>query len=284
MRNLFCDHNDLRNEADVEQNFARRLIEALGYSDKAIRPKAALEELSIGSVGVAESHRPDFAMKAAGHIRWVLEAKAPTERLGKHFRQANGYCEAINDSYAGRGPVRFFVLTNGLETRVYEPGDDKPIISLPFNQVVKGNVEYRRLTNTLRPAAFVSTRGRPANQHTIRLSKPSIPEVNHVFAKCHQHIHQSDKISQAKGFEEFVKLITLKLLSDKAIRDSYPGLLVERRFDHPADDVQFSLRWIERHEQATPKSGCFHPFQAFYGRCGDADCYTCKKAFLRQGR
>ncbi len=85
-QNLFCDHSDLRNEADVEQNFARRLIEALGYSDTAIRPKAALEELSIGEVGEAEWHRPDFAMKAAGHIRWMLEAKAPTEQLGRHFK------------------------------------------------------------------------------------------------------------------------------------------------------------------------------------------------------
>ena len=60
-----------------EQNFARRLIEALGYSDKNIRPKAALEELAVSRVGEAGLHRPDFAMKSEGHIRWVLEAKSP---------------------------------------------------------------------------------------------------------------------------------------------------------------------------------------------------------------
>ena len=69
------------------------------------------------------------------------------------------------------------------------------------------------------------TRGRRAlalaDADTIHFTKPSIAEVNHVFAKCHQHIHQSDKISQAKGFEEFVKLITLKLLSDKSIKETY---------------------------------------------------------------
>ena len=250
-RNLFCDHSDLRNEADVEQNFARRLIEALGYSDKAIRPKAALEELSIGEVGEAELHRPDFAMKAAGHIRWVFEAKAPTEQLGRHFKQADGYCEALNNSYASGGPVRFFVLSNGLETNIYEPGKEQPVLALGFKQFVEGNTNYRRLKEMLQPMAFSKSRSKPETQKTIHFSKPSIAEVNHVFAKCHQHIHQSDKISQAKGFEEFVKLITLKLLSDKAIRESYPGLFVERQFDHPAEEVEFSLRWVEAHEAST---------------------------------
>ena len=251
-RNLFCDHSDLRNEADVEQNFARRLIEALGYSDKAIRPKAALEELSIGDVGEAELHRPDFAMKAAGHIRWVLEAKAPTENLGRHFKQADGYCEALNNSYASGGPVKFFMLSNGLETNIYEPGKEKPAFTLGFKQFVDGNTNYRRLKEMLQPTAFSKSRSKSETKKTIHFSKPSIAEVNHVFAKCHQHIHQSDKISQAKGFEEFVKLITLKLLSDKAIRESYPGLVVERQFDHPAEEVEFSLRWVEGHEASTP--------------------------------
>lgn len=49
-----------------------------------------------------------------------------------------------------------------------------------------------------------------------------------------------------------MKLITLKLLSDKAIRESHPGLFVERQFDHPADEVEFSIRWVEAHEASTP--------------------------------
>ena len=132
MRNLFCDHSDLRNEADVEQNFARRLIEALGYSDKAIRPKEALETLSIGDMGDTGRHRPDFAMKVAGHIRWVFEVKSPGEPVDKHFGQASGYCEAINTSYSAAGPVRFFVLSNGIETKIFEMGRTQPILTLGF--------------------------------------------------------------------------------------------------------------------------------------------------------
>jgi len=33
IKNQFCQLADLKNEADVEQSFARRLIEFLGYED-----------------------------------------------------------------------------------------------------------------------------------------------------------------------------------------------------------------------------------------------------------
>ena len=249
--NIFCNRSDLRNEADVEQNFARRLIESLGYADKAIRPKAALEELSIGPLDGLEKYRPDFAIKASAHIRWILEAKAPRERLDNHFGQAQGYCEAINNSYANKeNPVRYFILTNGVETKIYEAGTTAPVLTLGFEHFVENNTGYRSLKAMLRPGIF-SGNATPADADVIHFVKPSIREVNHVFAKCHQHIHQSDHISQAKGFEEFVKLITLKLLSDKKVKDAYPGVLAEKRFDYPSDAVTFSLHWVKNHEQST---------------------------------
>ena len=283
MRNLFCDHGDLRNEADVEQNFARRLIEALGYSDRAIRPKAALEELTVGNVGEAERHRPDFAVKAAGHIRWILEAKAPGERLARHLGQANGYVEAINSSYPSAAPVRYFVLTNGIETNLHEPGVKSPILSLGFKHFVEGNADYQKLAEILRPSAFVNTSPGHANRPNIMFSKPTIAEVTSVFAKCHQHIHQSDKISQAKGFEEFVKLITLKLLSDKAVRDAYPGLSVERWFDHPAEEVEFSLGWIAAHEKSTPNPVDSILFKRFMDKVETQIALQVRKRFFEKG-
>ena len=281
MRNLFCDHSALRNEADVEQNFARRLIEALGYSDKAIRPKAALEELAVGDVGAAERHRPDFAMKVGGHIRWILEAKAPKERLEHHVRQPRDYAAAINDAYATTAPVRFFLLTKGLDTELYEVGREEPILLLGFHQFAESNPDYRRLTEMLRPSSF----GKPAStaEHTIRLSKPTIPEVTSVFARCHQQIYQSDKISQAKGFEEFVKLITLKLLSDKAVRDAYPGLSAERWFEHPADEVEFSLRWIAAQERHTSNPVDSILFQRFMKDVEREIALKVRKRFFDEG-
>ena len=252
MRNLFCEDSDLRNEEDVVQNFARRFIEALGYSDRDIRPKTSLEHLSLRSVGEDIHHRPDFAMKSGGHIRWVMEAKHPEERLERHFGQANGYCESLNSSYTRQKPVRWVVLTNGTETDLHRPGDPTPVLSLHFTDFTEGNPKYEELVNWLRPDVFRESGYAPTGEETIHFRKPSIAEVNYIFTKCHQHIHQSDHISQAAGFVEFVKLITLKLLSDRNIKELHPGLVAEREFDHPANEVTFSLNWLRTHEVSTP--------------------------------
>ena len=205
----------------------------------------------MGSSGAPRLHRPDFAVKAAGHIRWILEAKAPGESLDKHFGQAHDYCKAINGSYSRAKPVQYFLLTNGLETRIFEAEARDAVLTLTFQQCVDGNPNFRDLQDRLRPDAF--NRGAiPATADTIHFVKPSFAEVNHVFARCHRLIHQSDHISQAKGFEEFVKLVTLKLLSDKEVRENFPGVFAEKRFDHPAANVTSSLRWIKQHEFSAP--------------------------------
>ena len=114
--------------------------------------------------------------------------------------------------------------------------NEHPYCQLDFQHFVDDNPDYRALRDRLQPQAFGRVRSDGGTQtQRIRFRKPTIPEVNHVFARCHQHIHQSDKISQAKGFEEFVKLITLKLLSDKAVKEACPGLVAERWFDFPAE-------------------------------------------------
>ena len=172
--------------------------------------------------------------------------------MDDHFDQPKGYCDAINNSYhPGLGPVRFFVLTNGLETRLFEIGRTVPTLTLAFHQFANNSPDYAQFLLLLDPGSF-QTHIPLSQVDTITFTKPSIAEVNHVFAQCHQHIHQSDHISQGRGFEEFVKLIALKLTSDKEVRDAYPGAIAEKQFEHAAKGVKFSLRWVTDHEASTP--------------------------------
>ena len=250
-QNLFCNINDLDNESDVEQAFARRLLESLDYPDRAIRTKATLEHLSVGKA-VGDLHKPDFALKSGGHLRWILEAKHPNENLANHVDQARGYCDAINAPYAPPGPVVYFVLTNAKTTNLYRVADAEPLLSLDFDAFAVGNDRYEAFVQRMRADAFTAPSSFDAASDMLCFTKPGIAEVNAVFTKCHQRIYESDHISQAAGFVEFVKLITLKLLSDKKIRDKYPGLVAERRFEHPADEVSFSVRWINTQSTANP--------------------------------
>ncbi len=45
MQNKYCAYDALRNEADVEQTFVRRMLEDLGFNDREIRPKDSLRRL-----------------------------------------------------------------------------------------------------------------------------------------------------------------------------------------------------------------------------------------------
>lgn len=281
MRNLFCDIRDLANESDVEQSFARRLLEQLGYPDRSIRTKATLERLSSGKL-TGDSHKPDFALKAAGHIRWVLEAKHPSENPWSHVGQARGYCNAINRAYSRRSPVKYFAVTNGRETLVYRHMDAEPFLVLQFADFVEGNPGYEKLVEVLHADTFTAGYPKPAAA-TLRFTKPSIAEVNAVFAKCHQYIHQSDHISQAAGFVEFVKLITLKLLSDKDIKGAYPGLVAERRFEFPADKVDFSVRWVNTHEEVTANPVNSILFRNFMGDVEKQIAKKIRKRFFGKG-
>ncbi len=88
-----------------------------------------------------------------------------------------------------------------------------------------------------------------ASLDTIAMQRPTIADVNAAFTWCHQHIYRKDNISQSDAFSEFVKLISLKLLSDRRIRDNHPEVLERDEFEIPSGEVQFSHAWIEANEQ-----------------------------------
>jgi type I restriction enzyme M protein len=153
--NDFCRLDDLKNEADVEQSFMRRLLESLGYGDNAIRPKDSLTTLTVGGMrGQSANYRPDFAIKAGLQVRWIVEAKAPGENLDKHIWQPRGYCTLLNGEYRDDNPVKYFILSNGAKTRLYQWDVNEPLLELSFAEFVDGNVSFAKLKKFLSPVAF----------------------------------------------------------------------------------------------------------------------------------
>lgn len=251
--NLFCDSHNLHNEADVEQIFLRRFIEYLGYADTEIRPQDTLTKLTVGEVRGREAlYRPDFAIKKGKHVRWIVEAKSPETRLDDYIWQPRGYCTLLNGQYRNENPVEYFLLSNGLLTRLYQWDVTEPLLELRFDDFLQDNAKFASLVSYLSSKSFdivsdVTIRG---NVH--KLSKKSLDDVNTAFAWCHQEIYKKDNISQAAAFTEFVKVIFLKLLSDREIRDKYPSAVAEEEIEVPAEEVKFSSRWIIDQEQNTP--------------------------------
>lgn len=252
--NSYCALSDLSNEADVETFFVSPLIlSGLGYNKKQLQLKKSIEELKVSRGRRKVLYRPDFAAKVGKHIRWICDAKTPTEDLDDWLGQCMSYCHEINSRYpAGENPVEFFVLTNGLRTRVYKWDSNTPILELKFSDFLKGNKKFELLKSMLAPTVFQSlTKKAPAGE-TLTLRKKTANDLNADFAWCHDQIHKKDALSYTAAFMEFVKLIFLKLLSDKELHRKYPELGTPGQESiqvlNPAIEVPFSLARIASSE------------------------------------
>src|SRR5690606_32341488 len=159
MRNKYCSYDSLHNEADVEQNFVRRMLEDLGYDDREIQPKDSLRVLTVGGIrGKREAlYRPDFALVVDGMVRCVIEAKEPGTNLDDHEWQVRAYAVLLNGETTGERPVRHYVLTNGTETRVYHSDRNKPLFTLPFTSFEEGTAMYDEYCGLLTRHSIVTT-------------------------------------------------------------------------------------------------------------------------------
>jgi type I restriction enzyme M protein len=265
--NKFCEARNLSNEAAVEQFFVSRLLIDLGYRDHQIKPKTSLQELVV-SLGVRRlKYKPDYALQVGHHIRWILDAKSPSESLEDHIEQCSGYCLALNRGYGTENPVGYFVLTNGSTTRVYVWDRSDPVLDLSFEDFRDGNPRYQQFQELLRPEQFSSPLaiGQPSGPTHI-LRKREISEVNADFAWCHQFIYRKDNLSQSAAFVEFVKLVFLKLLSDREIHEKHQEFAPLSEMTLPASEVRFSKRWIEERESDHPNPIDALQFQALVQR------------------
>ncbi|MEU0269850.1 N-6 DNA methylase [Nocardioides sp. NPDC006303] len=244
---------DLSNEATVEQFFVARLLKDLGYKDSQIKPKATIAELKVSKGRKSEMWRPDYAITVGTKVRWICEAKSVEENLDDWVGQSQSYCLALNSSQADN-PVEFFMLTNGVTTRVYRWDDASPVAEASFGDFVEGNQAYAAIRALLAPDAFKATpKSAPVAKGEHILRRRSVSDLNADFAWAHRLIYKRDNLSYNAAFMEFVKVIFLKLNSDReAHADPNARVLDDQSTVVPAESVKFSSAWINSREEDTP--------------------------------
>lgn len=247
MKNKFTEARLLTNEASVEDLFAGRLIRDLGYSDEDIDHKQSITPLEVRLGSKKVRYAPDYVLKVAKKPRVVIDAKGPNENILDWVGQCVSYCATINRADRNENPIRYFILTNGLKTMAFDLDHGEPLVTVEFEQCVDGDPTYERLKALVKPSGVVVPVITPGMEHPFRRYR--IEEINAALAWCHQHIYKKDALSQAAGFEEFVKIIFLKLLSDRQVRDKFGALVEQDEFSVPKDTVKFSRAWIEAREE-----------------------------------
>ena len=251
--NKYCRATDLTNEASVETFFVNRLLTDLKYRDSEIKTKRAIQELRVPRGRQSELYRPDYLLMTGSSPRWLIDAKATGERIENFTNQCAGYALQINRKYVDR-PVRYYMLTNGLLTRVYVWDQEEAVLSLRFGDFANGNTKFQTLRKLL--GADVVRVGWPNQAPRIAthpLSRPNMDVVKKAFLRCHQIIWKSEKMGKQAAFVEFAKLLFVKLWEDRRLRDT-PALMamIGKGEPLPAKDVKFSTRWIKEQEKNSP--------------------------------
>ena len=139
--NKYCRSTDLSNEASVEAFFVNRLLADLGYQDREIRTKKSIQELRVPKGRKKELYKPDYLLVCKGAPRWLIDAKSVAERIEDYTYQCAGYALQINRKEETR-PLHYYMLTNGLLTRVYVWDQEEAILSLRFGDFVDGNKKF----------------------------------------------------------------------------------------------------------------------------------------------
>jgi len=121
-------------EDSVREDIIIRILVGLGYAatgaNRIIRSKKLQHPfVTIGSHTKKITLIPDYVLEVENKYAWILEAKAPTEKIidSKHVEQAYSY--AIHNEIR----VPYFALCNGREFVLYHVSKPKPVVH--FNTI-----------------------------------------------------------------------------------------------------------------------------------------------------
>ncbi len=149
------DFKTIANDPDFKEDSVREvvilpIIKELGYTQENIVRSKTLQHpfLKIGSKKRPINLVPDYALKVENNFAWVLDAKAPSQKIINTDNVEQVY------SYATHPEIRsnYFTLCNGLEFSVYRTADtDKPILFFELEDIEE---HWQDLKLLLAPTSF----------------------------------------------------------------------------------------------------------------------------------
>ena len=239
--NKFCSLSDLTNEATVETRIVDPLLDDLGYPYQDIRLKTSISELAVGKGHKKVLYKPDYVLTTDGVPTIVLDAKSPKESLETWESQCSSYCLEINRLF-DYNPVTQFVLTNGIETRVYKWDKKKAILILSFSDLVDSSHTFLCLHKLLsRESTKHSAKSakEEIDKQDFDLKEITLDELQDKFQRMHRIIWQSEKKGPSAAFEELMKIVFVKIEKDRQLRK-----ILGKGSKPKYRDVIFSTHWV----------------------------------------
>ena len=243
-KNKFCKKENLNNEDSVENFFLDRLIRDLKFKDDNIKTKQSIKQLTISQGRRKEAYKPDYVLYKDKKPIIIIEAKATNEDVDNFIYQGAGYCLLLNQTYKGENPLQFFILSNGLITKVFKWDEDKPLMILKFEDFVDKSEKYNKFLYLLHFDKIAEN----VQRDEFRFDKASPQEIDGIFRACHNLIWKKETISPTDAFYEFCKLFFIKLKQDKDLHFKY----LNQNLEVPLIEFKFSEHWITQQDANNP--------------------------------
>jgi DNA modification methylase len=157
-------------EADVRAVIIDPILKELGYTHENIQREKALKSpfLRTGSTKRQVNLIPDYALKVENGYAWVLDAKAPKEKIINDDNVEQVYIYATHPEIRSN----YFTLCNGIEFACYRTTDtEKPILYFRVSEI---NRYWEKLEKILSPAGFHGGK-------TFTYEKTETPETAESF-------------------------------------------------------------------------------------------------------
>jgi len=247
MKNLFCSSQSLNNEASVEKCFVDRLLTDLGYADADIAYKTSLKEIKVGKGAKSELYKPDYMLLDRGVPVVVVDAKGPKEEINNWTLQCSSYCLEFNKKF-DYNPVRYYVISNGFATSVFQWDKEEPLVTLKFADFEISSQAYKELKGLISKKSLshlIEEERKESEQAVFVFDKVTLDELLGRFQKIHQYIWKKEKKKPSSVFEQLMKLVFVKIRKDKELHIKYGHPLKPLKLD-----VVFSVHWIDGQTQS----------------------------------
>jgi len=241
-KNKFCNLSSLRNESDVEQFFVIELLKDLGYKESNILTKHSIPAYTTGKGNKRKSHIPDYLVQLNKTPILIVEAKHPDVDITTLRHEAQDYATIINRGFIGKNPLKFCLISNGIKTELLNYDEQKPIMTLSFEDFDDKNKKYLELKNLISLSSI--KKGEVSTEDFFEFRVPEISELKGIFKICHDLIRRKQKIGPKKAFYEFTKLLFIKMYEDKRIQD-----IIDSGKEVSKEDFIFSTNYIEKSER-----------------------------------
>ena len=241
----------LSNESEVEFKFIEIILHWLGWKHENIKHKHSLEEYNCGIGTKKLLYKPDYVIQNDNNIPLlVLDAKSPSEKLEKYKDQCASYCLHLNGF---KETVKYFILSNGFRTVVYDWKGKRKIQELSYADFEERSQKYQLFYKLLSVENLTNSIIHE-NIEYLYIKKVNKEEAQKVFKACHKYIWNAEKMGVNAAFMEFIKLIFLKLDSDRKIHKKYKYDDGEYSLKVDKKDVLFSTYWIENNTSEMQKN------------------------------